>query len=152
MLPHLDPIIVPRAYAVKASREVSGDIGRDRLPRDVLLDSRPSTATIPGTGTGGGAVRRPSLPLLTLICTWTLTTGAPVCARQTVGGSWIWHPGSSATATVNHPAGTWYFRRHVVIPNDRPIKTATCRITADNAFVLFVNGTKVGSGNNWQDI
>ncbi|MHC4504914.1 MAG: HzsA-related protein, partial [Planctomycetota bacterium] len=97
-------------------------------------------------------MRRPSLPLLALICTWMLATGAPVRARQTVGGSWIWHPGSSATSTVNRPAGKWYFRRHVAIPDDRPIKTATCRITADNAFVLFVNGTKVGSGNNWQNV
>ena len=79
-----------------------------------------------------------------------LAVAAEPAAGRAVGGKWIWHP--NPRGSHNAPAQKRYFRRGVVIPAGRPIKTATCRMTADNEFVLFVNGKKVGSGNDWQKV
>jgi hypothetical protein len=82
--------------------------------------------------------------LLSLAWVFALTTvaaGAP-------GG--IWHGKQGASASV--PSGKWYFRRSFTITGKGPVKSATCAITADNAFVLFVNGKKIGSGSDWQRI
>jgi hypothetical protein len=63
---------------------------------------------------------------------------------------WIWH--SEGKPSVNAPAGKRYFRRQIAIPADQTIKSAVCSITADNAFVLFINGKRVGSGRDWQQV
>ncbi|MCP4376413.1 MAG: hypothetical protein GY794_09595, partial [bacterium] len=55
---------------------------------------------------------------------------------------------------VRHPPppGKWFFRREFTVSGKGPVKLAICSITADNAFVLFVNGKKTGSGNNWKKV
>src|SRR6266849_1008920 len=60
---------------------------------------------------------------------------------------WIWFPGGNPA--VGAPIGTRYFRHTVTLPKDRPIKKALCVITADDEFVLYVNGRNVGAGKNW---
>lgn len=76
-----------------------------------------------------------------------LTGNAARSANPLTGATWIWHgkPGSS----LNVPGGTWCFRRCVNIPADRRIRGAVCTITADNGFTLWVNGKKVGGGDDW---
>jgi len=64
--------------------------------------------------------------------------------------SGIWH--GKAGTSVSVPVGKWYFRRAFDIPGKGPVKSARCAITADNAFVLFINGKKVGTGGDWQRI
>jgi hypothetical protein len=64
--------------------------------------------------------------------------------------SGIWHGKPGASVSV--PAGKWCFRRTFDIPGKGSITSASCAITADNAFVLFVNGKKVGSGGDWQRV
>lgn len=60
---------------------------------------------------------------------------------------WIWlHTGRPS---INAKPGTCYFRRMISIPKDREIIKATCEISADDGFVLFVNQNKVGGGDNW---
>jgi alpha-L-rhamnosidase len=61
---------------------------------------------------------------------------------------WIWFPGGNPA--VGAPVGTNYFRRTITLPDDRPVAKALCRVTADDMFVLFVNGNEVGAGKNWR--
>jgi hypothetical protein len=86
-----------------------------------------------------------TVSLLCICLPTSVATGAG--AAQLAGAKWIWHgkPGAS----VNAPAGKWYFRCGMDIPGDRPIKSAVCTITADNAFTLYINGKNVNSGDNW---
>ena len=85
---------------------------------------------------------------------WTddfvMALGTEAIAGSLTGAKWIWH--ATGGAGINAPAGTWYFRRSLVVPGEKPITSAVCSITADNAFTLLVNGKKVGSGDNWQDL
>jgi len=41
------------------------------------------------------------------------------------------------------------FRRQLVLDSD--VDSATCVITCDNGFELYVNGKKIGTGDNWAD-
>jgi hypothetical protein len=41
------------------------------------------------------------------------------------------------------------FRRQLVL--DADVDAATCVVTCDNGYDLFVNGKKIGSGDNWAD-
>jgi hypothetical protein len=70
-------------------------------------------------------------------------------AAQAIDGNWIWHAEPTARKGVSAPAGKRWFRYHLLVPAGRAVKSATCTMTADNEFILFVNGTKVGSGNDW---
>ncbi|NQU22588.1 MAG: hypothetical protein HQ567_15020 [Candidatus Nealsonbacteria bacterium] len=88
--------------------------------------------------------------LLFLVAVFALTTGPAGVAAEAGGASGIWHAAEESSA--NAPEGKWYFRRHFVVAGDGPIRSATCSITADNAFVVFVNGKKLGAGNNWQNV
>ncbi len=63
------------------------------------------------------------------------------------GGDWIWHPDSLSGAAM--PAGKRFFRKLVAIPGDRAVKKAVFHLTADNGFVLHINGRKVASGDDW---
>jgi len=64
--------------------------------------------------------------------------------------SWVWHAADPEQA----PLGKRYFRGTLELPKGRSVKEATMRLTADNNFILFVNGNKVGEGagamNEWR--
>ncbi len=62
--------------------------------------------------------------------------------------SWIWSPEGSPAQSA--PPGTRWFRKTFTLPADRPIQKAKVVISADNEFVLHVNGRQVGRGANWQ--
>jgi hypothetical protein len=89
----------------------------------------------------------PVLFFLGLSCLWPTGTGLAAAQQD---ARWIWHSGDGTSA--NAPVGKRYFRRHLTIPAGQTIKSAVCSITVDNAFVLFVNGKRVGSGNDWQEV
>ena len=61
-------------------------------------------------------------------------------------GKWIWHPDGKENAH------TCWFRMPFDIPAGKKITSATIRITADNAFVLYVNGKRIGEGDDWQTV
>ncbi|MFA0753907.1 MAG: hypothetical protein IMHGJWDQ_001686 [Candidatus Fervidibacter sp.] len=69
-----------------------------------------------------------------------------------VGARWIWLPEGNPRQSA--PVGTRYFRRTFDLPADRKILRARILLTADDQFVLFVNGTEVAcsDGKNfaWQ--
>lgn len=68
--------------------------------------------------------------------------------------SWIWYPEGNPARSA--PVGTRYFRKQVTLPEGREIEKATFIGTADNAFVLFVNGREVlrsGAGyDGWRTV
>ncbi|MEI6605063.1 MAG: glycosyl hydrolase, partial [Verrucomicrobiota bacterium] len=59
-------------------------------------------------------------------------------------GKWIWDPKGSATLH------SCWFRTSFDVPVGRSVKQAVIRATADNAYTVFLNGKKVGEGDNWQ--
>ena len=63
---------------------------------------------------------------------------APACAAASSADGWIGHPDAAATPLVLH------FRRELEL--DRVPRTLPVSVTADNRFILFVNGTRVASG------
>ena len=66
--------------------------------------------------------------------------------RRFQEASWVWYPeGNPATSA---PVGTRYFRKQVVLPADRRVASASFFGTADNHFVLYVNGEEAGRGND----
>ena len=50
---------------------------------------------------------------------------------------------------MSAPPGKRYFRRVVTLPADSRIASARMLMTADNEFVCYVNGRRVGSGDNF---
>lgn len=63
--------------------------------------------------------------------------------------SWIWTLENAATSA---PAGKVYFRRVFEIPVDKKIVKITAQFSADNSYVLWVNGEKLGQGGNFNQL
>jgi len=63
---------------------------------------------------------------------------------------WIWHVEGDAAAGA--PIGTRYFRTEFIIPQARELLSATCAVTADNSFKMFLNGRRIRNGNNFKQI
>jgi hypothetical protein len=62
------------------------------------------------------------------------------------GCSWVWYPeGSDPTASA--PPGKRFFRKEVEVPAGRAVSRATFYGTADNSFVLLVDGAEAGRGD-----
>jgi hypothetical protein len=80
----------------------------------------------------------------------TTLHGANVPPPPTLSGvNWIWYPeGPAGGATF--PAETRYFRDTVDIPAGKTIKSAQMVITADDSYLLYVNGTRTAQGDSWQ--
>ncbi|MCR4275009.1 MAG: hypothetical protein NUW02_03115 [Candidatus Campbellbacteria bacterium] len=65
------------------------------------------------------------------------------------GATWIWDADKvPADDTGSHPAGTLTFTRTFEIVGTPT--GASLDITADNSYVVTINGNAVGSGDNWQ--
>jgi hypothetical protein len=73
--------------------------------------------------------------------------------RRLDGCAWVWYPEGNPAADA--PPGERYFRKQIVIPEDRKITKALFYGTADNSLTLFVNGANVGHGddsaNGWRN-
>jgi len=57
-------------------------------------------------------------------------------------GNWIWHP------TITGDNATVYLVKLIDL-GEGAIETARIRCTADNRFTLWLNGTEIGSGDDW---
>ncbi|MBN2508291.1 MAG: family 78 glycoside hydrolase catalytic domain [Verrucomicrobia bacterium] len=62
---------------------------------------------------------------------------------------WVWVSGSKAG---NQPAGKAHFRKVVQLPPDRKVDQASVLLTADDGFVLYVNGHPAGQGSTWKTL
>jgi len=60
---------------------------------------------------------------------------------------WIWH--KEGNPAVSAPPGKRYFRRIVTLPPGSGIASARLTMTADNEFICYINGRRVGTGNNF---
>jgi alpha-L-rhamnosidase len=65
------------------------------------------------------------------------------------GSNWIWYPAGNPADSA--PAGTRYFRTEVVIPSGSDVTVAQIQMTADDKFVLYVNGTLALQSPDAQD-
>ena len=65
------------------------------------------------------------------------------------GTRWIWYPEGSPAQDA--PAATRYFRRAVSVPADRTLAKAELLITADDQYVLYVNGAEAGRSSGQPD-
>ena len=83
---------------------------------------------VPRAAPAAGAAKKPVIePLL----------AAPIWSGDIAGGRL---PAAGETRT---------FRRQLVL--DADVDSAACVVTCDNGFELFVNGKKIGDGDNWAD-
>jgi hypothetical protein len=68
------------------------------------------------------------------------------------GCKWLWYPEGDVAGGAS--LGSRYFRKQVVLPADRKIRSAAFRLACDNDFALFINGRKVDIGahdlEGWQ--
>lgn len=68
------------------------------------------------------------------------------------GARWIWKTNETVMEQNTSDYGPVIFVRRVDVPKRADTTTSQIRITADNTYDLFVNGTLVGSGNDWNVI
>lgn len=86
---------------------------------------------------------------------WNDAAGRAASAEATAANllasaRWIWFDEGNPAASA--PVGQRFFRRTVVLPGGARIKSARVGVTADNGFELFVNGRKLGSGDNFNHV
>lgn len=62
--------------------------------------------------------------------------------------SWIWFPDPNPAAV---PPGVRYFRKTLTLPPDRKLASAHFVLTADNEFLLYVNGKEAGRASSWKN-
>ena len=67
------------------------------------------------------------------------------------GATWIWSDEPGVDPAAGAPSGGLVFRRELQITGVNPITSATMTLTADNRYKLVVNGSEIGSGDDWQE-
>lgn len=96
---------------------------------------------------GGTRVRVPeSFFAVAAALDWPLRSERPAAEPATPPalGRWIWHPGGK-----EEPHVCW-FRKEFEIPAGAETAKAELRISADNEFVLSLDGGRVGEGRAWE--
>jgi uncharacterized membrane protein/mono/diheme cytochrome c family protein len=63
----------------------------------------------------------------------------------------IWHPEIKFDRSVLPEPGKRYFRKTITLPTTA-IKAANLLISVDHSYVLYLNGTKVLEGSNWEKV
>ena len=66
------------------------------------------------------------------------------------GGSWIWYP--EGNPAVSAPVATRYFLKNFAVRTDSALTSARLLVTADNAYTAYINGTNVGSGQDYTTV
>jgi alpha-L-rhamnosidase len=66
------------------------------------------------------------------------------------GARWIWHTSGKDIPLEETAAGTCCFRSELTVPEGAVVKTARAVVTADDRFVLYVNGARVGTSDGAQ--
>jgi hypothetical protein len=71
----------------------------------------------------------------------------PFDGGQFPGAAWVWFPEPGFDVSKGVPAGERYFRRTFTLPPGRQVTKAFVRVTADDGYVLSVNGREVLRGS-----
>ncbi len=66
--------------------------------------------------------------------------------REATAPHWIWHPTSTGKETHSFPAETRYFRKSFRVKEESRL---ALDVTADNAFLLYLDGNLTAEGNDW---
>jgi hypothetical protein len=74
------------------------------------------------------------------------TEASALQANPVQDANWIWF--SEGNPAASAAVGKRYFRRTVVLPRSE-IASARLALTADNSFTTWVNGRKIGTGDNF---
>jgi HEAT repeat protein len=64
------------------------------------------------------------------------------------GAQWVWFTADPALKLNQFPEGSVYFRAAFTLPAKAVVKSANIALTADNLFVLSINGKEVGESSN----
>jgi hypothetical protein len=111
------------------------------LPKRLTADAKPVREPI--------AVARVTVPPADRAGEEEPASGPPLA-----GCSWVWYPEGNPAASA--PPGSRYFRKAVSLAAGRSVKRATFHATADNDFVLYVNGERAGASgggaDNWRNL
>jgi hypothetical protein len=79
-----------------------------------------------------------------------LVPSASNSSYSLTGCSWIWYPeGSPAVAA---PVATRYFLKTIVVGSNSALNNATLLVTADNCYTAYINGTQVGTGQDYTTV
>ena len=85
-------------------------------------------------------MKNPIFLIITLVlCLHTPLWGSP--AEESTTPHWIWQENKTSDAEV-------FIRRQWT--QKKPVKSAILKITGDDKLTVYLNGKKVGNGNNWQ--
>jgi len=75
-------------------------------------------------------------------------TGKAAVPVRLGAARWVWHREGNPAASA--PPGKRFFRRRFELDPDARVEAARLVLTADNAFECWVNGRRVGSGDDWR--
>jgi hypothetical protein len=81
---------------------------------------------------------------------WTKLTPLPGAAQwsdQPTWGDWIWS--NEGDPKTDAPVEPRFFRRSFELPAGAAVRNAVLKISADDAFTVWLNGTEIGSGEKW---
>src|SRR5437016_3193257 len=79
---------------------------------------------------------------------WLCSPENTVPAETSDTPQWIWFPEGNPRASA--PAGARWFRKSFTLA--KPVDKAEFQAVADNSFELFVNGKRIGAGNDWREM
>ena len=77
-----------------------------------------------------------------------LSPPAPNLQQVSISESkWIWYPEGNPARSA--PVGTRYFHRIIHVDAKKVLASATAGVSADNEFILWINGKKVSEGDSF---
>ncbi|MCK5863128.1 MAG: family 78 glycoside hydrolase catalytic domain, partial [Candidatus Hydrogenedentes bacterium] len=80
------------------------------------------------------------------VAEWIAAPEKATPGSQILPGDWIWcKADKAAQAHV-------FFRTSFSLPEDKTVRTAFAQLTADDSFVLYVNGTRCGEASQWREL
>src|SRR5262245_11599311 len=95
-----------------------------------------------------GPMRRGIFLGISLLAVLVVTLTAQQKAAEPITPNWIWFDEGDPVSSA--PAETRYFR-YVFNANALPRKI-NLDITADNGFIVWINGVRVGEGDSWAQL
>lgn len=71
--------------------------------------------------------------------------------QEKINAKRIWHPEVQFDRNVLPEPGKRFFRKTFTLPNN-PLEWAKVLISVDHSYVLYLNGTKVSEGSDWENV
>ncbi len=139
----------------RTGKSVEVDLTLEPL-ESVLLVFRQNKRSLPARLTADAKPVREPVPVVRVTKPSTDEVGEtePASGPPLAGCSWVWYPEGNPAASA--PPGSRYFRKTVSLPAGRTVKRATFHATADNDFLLYVNGERAGASgggtDNWRSL